>query len=104
MKRNLLRYGSVMLAVLFGAAGVAYATSGNGAVATTVINACAAHKTGLMRIVGPKAKCAKSETRISWNVQGRDGVPGARGSVGPAGPNGAPGPTGAPGAPGAQGP
>jgi hypothetical protein len=68
--------------------------------------------TGVLRIVSADKACLRSETRITWNREGRPGDPGpagAAGAVGPAGPRGdtgpqgAAGPQGEPGANGADG-
>ena len=52
------------------------------------IHACVTKKTGAMRIA---SKCKKTETALSWSVQGPKGATGAAGT------------NGLPGAPGAQG-
>jgi hypothetical protein len=61
------------------------------AAGATTIHACVNKKSGAMRIVSAKAKCRRTEHKLSWS------------SAGPTGPAGAPGATGAAGAPGANG-
>jgi hypothetical protein len=61
------------------------------AAGATTIYACVNKKSGAMRIVSAKAKCKRTEHKLSW------------GTTGPAGPAGAPGTPGAAGAPGANG-
>ncbi len=105
--------GSVITAVLFG--GAAFATS-----TPQVIQACVGgtqdnqgHQdaraadgsvgSGNLRVPG-KAGCTKSETPLSWNVQGPQGPAGANGTNGGNGANGATGATGPAGSQGAAGP
>ncbi len=52
-----------------------------------VINGCVNTKTGALRI---SSKCLKGETKLSWNSQGLQGLPGPSG---PPGPSGSPGPS-----------
>ena len=52
------------------------------AVSTPTIKACAAKKTGDLRMITGKAKCKKSENPVSWGTKGSTG---ARGPAGPAG-------------------
>lgn len=75
----------------------------NAATASTTIVACSKKKTGALRIVSPKAKCAKGEKRVTWNVKGADGARGLIGLTGPAGEPGAKGADGVDGAKGADG-
>ena len=66
---------------------------------TTTVNACIG-PTGQMRLLGSNQgpqTCLRSETTITWNVQG------IQGATGPQGPEGATGATGATGAAGATG-
>jgi Lamin Tail Domain/Collagen triple helix repeat (20 copies) len=96
------------------AAGVALAAQPSGRrPSNAVINACVKKKSGLVRVVGSAGRCRRSESRLSWNVEGPAGARGATGPAGadgpagppgPAGPAGAPGPKGDPGARGATGP
>jgi hypothetical protein len=64
------------------------------------ISGCINKKTFVLRVV---SKCAKDETKISWNVEGPQGVVGATGPQGVAGDVGATGPQGLTGATGPQG-
>jgi hypothetical protein len=56
--------------------------------AATTIYACVSKKAGTMRIVSAKAKCKRAEHKLSWNISGPAGAPGATGSPGAAGTNG----------------
>lgn len=53
------------------------------------IYACQTKKGGTLHIVTAKAKCKKSEKKISWSVTGPAGAKGPAGANGPAGVNGA---------------
>lgn len=64
------------------------------------ISACVSKKTGVMRMA---QKCAPSEKKVTWNVQGISGAPGLNGIDGPVGPVGPVGPSGARGAVGPRG-
>lgn len=64
----------------------------------TVIFACSANQTGLLRVVAGGVQCRSEETALHWNQQG------PQGPVGPAGPQGEPGPTGPTGPAGPPGP
>jgi len=58
-----------------------------------VIVACVG-STGDLRVASATDGCRKGETVLTWNIQGRNGIPGpagAAGPVGPAGPEGAAG-------------
>lgn len=71
------------------------------------IRACVNKSTGIMRLVGPEAKCKRSERLVIWNVQGPvgpQGIAGPAGSTGATGPAGPTGPTGASGSSGGSGP
>lgn len=70
---------------------------------STTITACSHKKTGAVRIVAAKAKCAKNEKRVTWNVKGATGAQGLTGLAGPAGSTGATGAAGADGRDGAAG-
>ena len=60
------------------------------------LKACANKKTGVMRYIA-KGKCKKTETSLSWNQMGPQGLPGAAGLAGVNGDSGANGETGKPG-------
>lgn len=64
---------------------------------TTIYYACVKTNGGTIRVVAQGATCTNSETLISWNQQGPQGIQGVPG------PSGAPGPTGIPGS-GGNGP
>ena len=82
--------------------------------ASDVITACAA-KSGALRVINVAQSCARSETRLSWNIQGPQGqqgpsgpegaigLGGAQGQQGPSGPAGAIGPVGPQGLQGLSG-
>ena len=55
------------------------------AVSTPTIKACAAKKTGDLRMITGKAKCKKSENPVSWGIKGSTGARGLAGAQGPAG-------------------
>jgi len=71
------------LALVFAMGGFAVAANQSAKTKKTQIRACYAKKTGELRVVKGKKKCAKGEKRLAWNKRGR------RGGVGPAGPPGA---------------
>ena len=60
------------------------------------ITACV-DKTGDVRIVASRKKCAKGEQKVTWNQKGVRGRTGATGAQGPQGPQGLDGPRGLPG-------
>ncbi len=57
---------------------------------------------GNLRVVDDGQACAKSETEMKWNQQGRPGDPGKTGAEGPSGPTGPTGPQGPAGANGTE--
>lgn len=81
-------------------AGIAYGAIPD---SSGVIHGCFSHKTGVLRVINPWAKCASGEVALNWNQQGPKGDIGAAGARGAVGPQGAPGQTGAPGPRGANG-
>ncbi len=95
--------GAAVAAVAIG--GVTLAVGAN-----DPLYACVTTKTGAVRMVAAATVCSRTETKITWNVQGPAGAPGAAGatgSIGPSGPQGAAGATGLKGdqgVPGPQGP
>ena len=92
-----------ILALFIVLGGVSYAAV-TGVTSTGVITGCYQKKTGTLRVIRGKQKCAsKSEIALSWNQQGIPGTPGAPGTRGEGGASGAKGETGAQGAQGAQG-
>ncbi len=66
------------------------------------IKACANKTTGVMRYIS-KGSCKKTETLLSWNQRGSQGLPGATGAKGETGAAGAKGDAGAAGAKGDAG-
>jgi hypothetical protein len=103
--RRSVRVATIVVAVIAGAAGVAYATNAVTKVATTTINACV-KSNGDLTIVSDASACKAHEQLLTWNVQGPAGPAGPAGPTGPAGPKGdtgAAGPTGATGPAGAKG-
>ena len=79
--------GVTITAVALGA--VSYVSAAN----DSVLTACANKKTGVMRLL-TKGSCSKSESKISWNIQGLSGTQGLQG---PRGANGLDGPMGSTG-------
>jgi hypothetical protein len=82
--------GVVITAVSVGAVTLVNASS------DSTIRACADKKSGNMRLI-TRGSCKKTETLLSWNQMGPQGLPGptgARGSTGATGPAGNTGPAG----------
>jgi hypothetical protein len=70
------------------------------------LNACKNKKTGAIRVITGKAKCKKSESKLSWTTtgaKGDKGDPGAKGDKGATGDKGAKGDKGDAGATGQKG-
>jgi hypothetical protein len=59
-----------------------------GSAGAATLNACKNKKTGAIRVVGAKAKCKKSEARLSWSTAGSKGATGANGAKGDKGDKG----------------
>jgi len=82
-------YANVMatLAVVaaLGAGSIAAGATGGG---NPVIRACANKKTGALRLLGIRGKCARSERSVAWNRTGPQGAPGKNGTNGTNGSNG----------------
>jgi len=102
--RRLFLVVAAAVAVLI-TAGVAYATipdSGG------VIHGCFGKSGGDLRVIDASVtNCQKTESSLTWNiqgVQGPQGPQGAQGPIGPAGPQGIQGPIGPQGLMGPQGP
>jgi cysteine-rich repeat protein len=91
----------LVAALATGAVLAGNAISGTSGGSASTIYACAAKKTGAVRIVTQRKRCKRTEKRVTWNRVGRAGIDGLPGA--PGGP-GAPGAPGAAGANGAQGP
>jgi hypothetical protein len=82
----------VAVALVAGAAAVAYATAAVTSTPSTTIQACQNDTNGLLRVVSHPGDCRTGETPLSWNVQGPQGEQGPPGPPGPPGPAGAGGP------------
>ena len=89
MKHHPLAAIGLGLLVLVTAAAIASAASGDGQ-----IHACKIKRHSLLRVLDAGASCKRTETPLSWNIQG------VAGPAGPAGPAGAIGPQGPKGDPG----
>jgi hypothetical protein len=61
---------------------------------SSTIQACADKRTGVMRLIS-RGSCKRTETKVSWNVQGPQGLPGPTGARGETGATGAKGESGA---------
>lgn len=88
--------GAVATAALIGGVSLAVGS-------TTPLYACVTNRTGAVRMVSATTTCARTENKITWNVegpQGPAGAAGAQGVAGPVGPQGEPGPAGPQGEPG----
>ena len=90
------------IAASAGLIGIALAT---GATLVTAANdpteqmyACVQKTNGAMRLVGKDDTCGSSERKVSWSIQGPQGLPGADGENGQNGLPGSQGPEGDPGA------
>jgi hypothetical protein len=100
MRRLFVLLGSAGALLL--TAGIAYATipDSNG-----VIHGCFGKSGGDVRVIdNTVTNCSKTESALTWNIQGAQGPQGVQGPAGPAGPQGVPGPTGPQGPAGPQGP
>jgi hypothetical protein len=99
MKFN--RLGAFTLGVVITAVSVG-AVSFVNAAGDKTLKACANKTTGVMRYIS-KGSCKKTETSLSWNQMGPQGLKGATGASGASGATGAKGDTGATGAKGDTG-
>ena len=99
MKFN--RLGAFTLGVVITAVSVG-AVSFVNAAGNETLKACANKTTGVMRYIS-KGSCKKTETSLSWNQMGPQGLPGNSGTNGTNGTAGAKGDTGAAGAKGETG-
>ena len=93
----MLATGVIVGIAIGGIGGVIAASS-----TSSKIVACANKTTGAMRY-STSAKCAKTETKVSWNLAGTNGTAGAKGETGAAGTNGTAGAKGETGAAGTNG-
>ncbi len=99
MKFN--RLGAFTLGVIITGVSVG-AVSFVNAASNGTLKACANKTTGVMRYIS-KGSCKKTETSLSWNQMGPQGLPGAAGTNGTGGAKGDTGATGAKGETGAAG-
>jgi hypothetical protein len=99
MKFN--RLGAFTLGVVITAVSVG-AVSFVDAARDVTLKACANKRTGVMRYIA-KGSCKKTETSLSWNQIGSQGLPGAAGTNGTAGAKGDTGPAGTKGDTGTAG-
>ena len=89
-----------IVAMVVGLGGLAAATIPG---SDGTVTACYAKSNGALRVVDQKKGCKSGERRLTFNVKGKDGLPGAPGPTGPPGATGSPGPAGATGSPGPKG-
>ena len=94
------RLSAFTLGVIITAASVGAVTYANAA-GNRTLKACANKSTGAMRYIS-KGSCKKTETSLSWNQMGSQGLPGAAGTNGTNGAAGSKGDTGASGTNGAN--
>jgi hypothetical protein len=92
VRRNPAPYLALLLVLAVGVGG-GYALAAS---STKTITVCADKKTGVLHLK-TRGRCKSSQTRVSWNQQGPQGIPGSQGSTGSQGPAGAQGPQGAQG-------
>ena len=92
LRRNPVPYLALLLVLAVGVGGGYALAAGN----TKTITVCADKKTGVLHLK-TRGRCKSSQTRVTWNQQGPQGVQGAQGATGPQGPAGAQGPVGAQG-------
>ena len=92
------RISAFTLGVIITAASAGAVTYVNAA-GNGTLKACASKTTGVMRYIS-KGSCRKTETSLSWNQMGPQGLPG---SAGPAGTNGIAGAKGDSGVAGSNG-
>ncbi len=90
MKRQAIGLAAAATLALGGAAAFAAVSAGDGS-----IHACRVKRHGLLRVPDAGKTCKRTETALTWSIEG---------PAGPAGPAGAPGPAGPPGPKGDQGP
>jgi hypothetical protein len=94
VRRNPVPYLALLLVLAIGAGG-GYAVAASRSKTITV---CADKRTGVLHLK-TRGRCKRSQTRVTWNQQGPQGVQGATGPTGPQGPAGGQGPAGSQGAP-----
>src|SRR5258705_5843603 len=85
IRKRAVRVALVVLAILAGATGVAYATATVVGATPAVIHACKNDTNGDLRMVGATSTCRNSESAVAWNAQGPQGDRGPTGATGPKG-------------------
>ena len=90
IRKNVIAYLALFVALGAGG-GYAVAASNN-----KTITVCADKKTGVLHLK-TRGRCKSSQTRVSWNQQGPQGLLGPQGAQGSQGPAGGQGPAGAQG-------
>ena len=93
--------GFLALAVALG--GTAFAASSAQRAPDPRLHACVKKRGGAMRAVSARARCLRTERKVSWNRRGIRGLRGLTGATGATGPPGQVGPQGQQGIPGARG-
>jgi len=81
MRRSAIPYVALLLVLAVGLGG-GYALAAS---KTKTITVCADKSTGILHLK-THGKCKRSQTRVTWNQQGPQGVPGVQGPAGQAGP------------------
>src|ERR1700733_6665125 len=77
MRRSAIAYGALLLVLVAGLGG-GYALAASN---TKSITVCADKKTGILHLK-TRGKCKRGQTRVTWNQQGPQGVPGPAGTQG----------------------
>jgi hypothetical protein len=93
VRRNPILYLALLLVLALGAGGGYALAAGQ----TKTITVCADKTTGVLHLK-THGRCKSSQTRVTWDQQGPQGIQGASGPQGVAGPQGLQGPAGAQGA------
>jgi hypothetical protein len=100
--RHLRRNAIAYLALFVALGGTSFAATQGFVGSDGAVHACAAAKSGAVRLVRQGKKCRRAETAVAWaqlGPRGATGAAGQPGAPGPAGQNGQPGQNGLPGAP-----
>ncbi len=82
-RRNVIPYLALLLVLVVGAGG-GYALAAS---KTKTITVCADKTTGILHLK-TRGRCKKSQTRVTWNQQGPQGVQGPQGATGAQGAQG----------------
>lgn len=88
-RRNFVPWLALLIVLVVGVGG-GYAIAAS---KTKTITVCADKKTSVLHLK-VHGRCKQSQTRVSWNQQGPQGVQGRQGQAGPQGPAGLQGPAG----------